>query len=309
MKRNRLVLLIGMFLAAAAFALIVVSLNKNANTVTTPPPPTTVKVVVAAVDIPLGAKVTQDDVMTKDIPIDQKPASSFQDVALVIGQTARTQVTAQQLITPDIFNGGNGQIVNVDVPPGFVAIAIQVDQVTGVGTLIKAGDYVDVVTGLTGGTNVPVNQWQTNIPPASYVKVPDDQINSTTVKNLVQGLQVLGTLLPPPVATTGGTTPNASPGVSLNGQQEVVILAVTPQDAEIIKFAQVTSASISLLLRSAADCQDTSGNPAPCATSTTTGITLRILVDSFGVVPPQIIQVIQPQPLANPKPVVGAPNR
>ena len=310
MKRsNRLVLLIGIFLAAAAFVLIVLSLNKNGTgSGTTPPAPTTVNVVVATADIALGSKITQDDVTTKALPVDQKPVGSYSDVALVIGQTARASVSSGQLITPDVFSGSSGFITNVEVPAGFVAIAVQVDQVTGVGTLIKAGDYVDVTVGETGGQKVPVNEWQTVIPPSSYAKVPEDTYNSTSVKTLIQGLQVLGTLLPPPTGnTTGGA--QASPGVNLNGQQEIVVLAVTQQQAEIIKFAQVDAASISLLLRSAADCQDENGNPAPCASATTTGVTLRILVDTFGVVPPQVVQVIQPQPLANPSPAVGAPNR
>jgi Flp pilus assembly protein CpaB len=147
------------------------------------------------------------------------------------------------------------------------------------------------------------------IPPSSFVKVPEDAYSTTTVKTLVQGLQVLGTLLPPPTqagaATTGGGT---GAGVSLNGQQEIVILAATAQQAELIKFVQMDG-DLTLVLRSAADCQDADGAPAPCAAATTTGVTLRILVDSFGVVPPQMVEVIQPAHMANPKPEVGAPNR
>jgi Flp pilus assembly protein CpaB len=195
------------------------------------------------------------------------------------------------------------------VPQGYVAIAVQVDQITGVGTIIKAGDHVDVVLGLTSGAKVPEVEWQTNVPPASYVKIPEDTYNNTTVKTLVQGVQVLATLLPPAAAQgSTGTGAQASPGVSLNGQQEIVILAVTSQQAELIKFSQMDG-DVTLVLRSAADCQTADGQPAPCATAKTTGTTLRILVDTYGVVPPQMVQVIQPAPLANPSPAVGAPNR
>jgi pilus assembly protein CpaB len=304
-----LVLLIGIFLALVAFVLIIVVFGKNQSENTpAPSAPTTVAVVVASTDIGLGTKITQDEVTTKQIPAGDKPAGSYSDVALVIGQTARMSVAAQQLITPDVFAGSSGSISNIEVPAGFVAIAVQVDQVTGVGTIIKAGDHVDVVTGITGGQKVPVTQWQTIVPPASFAKVPEDTYNSTTVKTLVQGIQVLGTLLPPPTAaaTTGGPTPSG--GTSLNGQLEIVILAVTTQEAEVIKFAQIEG-DMTLVLRSAADCQNTDGTPAPCASAKTTGITLRILVDNLGVVPPQIVEVIQPQHIANPNAVVGAPNR
>ena len=304
-----MILLFGVFLAIAAFALIVYAFGRNGETNTPQPSaPTTTTEVVAAADIALGAKITQDDVTTKDVLIADKPAGAYTDVSLVIGQTARRSVLTGALITPDVFTGSSGSIADIEVPSGMVAIAIQVDQLSGVGTIIKAGDHVDLVTGLTGGVNVPLVNWQTAVPPASFVKVPEDEYNTTSVKTLVQGLQVLGTLLPPPTATTATGGPQASPGVSLNGQLEIVILAATPQEAEIIKFSQM-SGDITLVLRAAVDCQNADGTPAPCATAKTTGATLRILVDSYGVVPPQEVQVIQPAPLANPNPALGAPNR
>ena len=66
-------------------------------------------------------------------------------------------------------------------------------------------------------------------------------------------MQVLGTLLPPP-PRRGQTAPRLRrsqrpAATSLTGQQEIVILAVTAQQAEVIKFAQMDG-SIILVLRS-----------------------------------------------------------
>ena len=80
-----------------------------------------------------------------------------------------------------------------------------------------------------------------------------------------------------------------------------MILAVTAQDAEVIKFAQIDG-NISLVLRSTDDCQPrepvalAQREPvrvpgpslaplSPCPVVTTTGVTLRKLVDDFGVLP------------------------
>ena len=111
----------------------------------------------------------------------------------------------------------------------------------------------------------------------------------------MQGLQVLGTLLP----RGGGRNDDHGHSdrtrrTTLNGQQEIVILAATTQQAEIIKFNQMDG-NISLVLRSAADCRNADGTPAPCASATTTGITLRVLVDTYGVLPPQVVEVIEPK--------------
>ena len=54
-------------------------------------------------------------------------------------------------ITARTLSGGTqGQILDIEVPAGKRAITVEVDQVTGVGTTIKTGDYVDMVVGITG---------------------------------------------------------------------------------------------------------------------------------------------------------------
>ena len=126
-------------------------------------------------------------------------------------------------------------------------MAVQVDQVTGVGTIINAGDYVDMVTGITGTDKVPTNiapvpvDPRGSATPAPRGLAPETRpYNPTTVKTLVQGIQVLGTLLPPP--TDNGTAASPEPGsttTTLNGQQQIVILALKTQDAEVVKFAQI----------------------------------------------------------------------
>jgi Flp pilus assembly protein CpaB len=311
-RSNRLVLLIGIFLAVVAFVLILFSLS-NSN----PSEPTAgrneVNVVVAARDIPLSTKITAADVKTKTIPVADKPANGYTDTAFVIGQIARQAVVAEQLITTDIINPG-GTVKSITVPEGYVGVSLLVSQETGVGTLIKSGDYVDVVMGITGNDKVPVVEFFTPAPTptprgnatpapapsASGYITSNIPYNSTTVKVLAEGLQVLATLLPPPPAQTGNNTgTTTSSGTNLNtDQQEMVIVAATIQQAEVIKFAQMQG-DISLVLRATADCQDASGQATPCPITPTTGITLRVLVDDYGVLPPQIIQVIQPTPLPN----------
>jgi Flp pilus assembly protein CpaB len=297
-RSNRLVLLIGIFLAIVAFVLVVMTIG---NPTRTPEAvaPTTTPVVIAAKDIPLGAKILADSLTTKDVPIADKPADSYTDVSFVIGQTARESVTSGQLITSTTLglNGASG-ITQLDCPTTLVCMAVQVDQVSGVGTLTKTGDHVDMIVGLTADKF-----------PVVTLNPDDDSItvvaglNSTSVKALLQGLQVVGTLLPPPPADTGTTDPNASPGTgsqetNLNGQQQIVILAVTTQQAEVIKYAQLDG-SISLVLRSAEDFRDPlTGEPLPPETIipvTTTGIILKTLVDDYGVLVPELVEAVLPE--------------
>ncbi len=312
MKRsNRLVLLIGIFLALVAFILIVMMLGNGGGVGDNRPSaaPTTTKVVVAAKSIDLGATIQQSDLSTKDFTVGEEPIDSYNDTSLVIGQVARSSVTQGQLITSSVLNA-SGAIQNIETPAGYVAMSVQVDQVTGVGTIIKPGDFVDLVSGFTTAEKVPlvIPGPGSTKDAGTYELYPAETYNHTTVKVLAQGLQVLGTLLPEPPQTTEPAPSTAPDGTTttLNGQQQIVILAVPTQDAEVIKFSQIDG-DISLVLRSAADCTTKPLDGITyCPVVATTGITLRRLVDDRGVIPPTVVQVIQPTPLpgsvATPKP-------
>lgn len=294
MKRsNRLVLLVGVFLAVVAFVGILVLVRQGP---TETPVPTTGFAVVATVDIPLSGKIQLSDVTKKEFPLTAINAGAFADPSQVVGQIVRQPVSVGGQITADTLSGGQqGSILNIAVPTGLRAIAVQVDQVTGVGTVIKTGDYVDLIAGVTGD-KFPV----ITVNPADDSVTAVSGLNSTSVKVLLQGMQVLGTLLPPAAqtATTGGDTGTdtgnpSQPGTALNGQQQIVILAVDAQQAEVIKFAQLDS-SITLVLRSPDDFLDPTVPPLP---NTTTGVNLKTLVDTYGVVPPEVVETVTP---ANP---------
>jgi Flp pilus assembly protein CpaB len=304
-RSNRLVLLIGIFLAIVAFVLVVVMLGNGGggDGVRPSASPTTASVVVATKDINLGERIEAAQVGLKDIPIADEPADSYGDTSLVIGQIARAQVTAGQIVTSAILNS-SGSIGNIEVPKGFVAMSVKVDQTTGVGTIVKPGDFVDLVTGFTTPENVKVvipDLDLTTDQTYAYKAYPPEQFNETTVKVLAQGLQVLGTLLPPPPTSdqpeASGSPAPAGTTVLDETALQIVILAVPTQDAEVIKFSQIDG-EISLVLRSSEDCTTTPIDGITyCPTVATTGITLRRLVDDRGVLPPAVVQVIQPTPL------------
>src|SRR5829696_3208987 len=288
-------MLIGIFLAIVAFVLVILTIGKPTPTPEDDPARREVAVVIAAKDIPLGAKIQADALTTKNVLERDKPGDSFVDPSFVIGQTARQPVTAGQLLTSVVLGSDAGTITTIDCPAGLVCMAIQVDQLSGVGTLTKSGDYVDMLVSLTAD-KFPVVSFNEDDDSVTVVS----GLNSTSVKLLLQGMQVVGTLLPPPPPDNGQAeaSPGTGPDTSLNGQQQIVIVAITAQQAEVIKYAQVDG-SISLVLRSAADFRDpTTGEPLPpeiIIPVTTTGITLRGLVDDYGILVPELVEAILPE--------------
>ena len=313
MKRsNRLILLIGLFLAVVAFVGVIMltgNTSSGGGTAVGPSPsPTTAKVVKAAVDIAAGTTVTASMVELDEVPLAAAGPDTIPDTGNAIGKTIRQAVTKGETLGYSFFvSSGVEANITDGLPRGLRAMAIQVSQVTGVGTLIQNGDHVDVVISMKIQNVIPdpVNKGQ-------VIKVGDE---APSVKMILQNVLVVGTLLPPPTAsnaqpspTPSGQTSGGSQGLttSLNGQSEMVIVAVTADQAEIIRYSQLYSDpaagdNISLVLRSPKDyiklgadgnpVLDANGNPVATTppVETTDGVILKTLIDKYGVLPPDLL--------------------
>jgi pilus assembly protein CpaB len=283
-RSNRLILLIGFFLAAVAFVAVVMLLGSGTGGGGGNEPgidALNTTVVVAAADVPLGTTITAAMVATQDVREADKPAGSYTLTSEVIGRTVTTQLTKGQLLDGNAFSTTT---VNPDIArllePGHRAMSLEVSYIAGVGTLIKPGDRVDVVVGITGAA-FPI----VTTDPVTKLVTPVEGINPTSVKAIIQNLEVVGTLLPAAPPAEGQPAPTGPSSAGAIGTQ-LVILGVTPQQAEVLRFGQ-SDGSITLILRSPED------KEAP--DEKTTGITLRQLVDKWAVIPAQLIEAVPPK--------------
>ena len=295
MKRsNRLIFLIGILLAAVAGvgAFFLLQGDGGGGPRATPAVTTVVE---AAVDIPLGTKILEGMVVATEYPLDTAPQGGYTQTSEVIGATVRTDVTKGQLITAATLgytNPGSATEVTSLIDAGKRAMAIRVDQTTGVGTLIKPGDHVDLVVAYT----IQLVE-RTQEGTIENVSTPQK-----SVKVVLQDLEVLATLLPPPDQDTEQPAETPAPGqqpgapTTLNDQQQIVIVALTAQQAEVVKYAQTAEpeSAITLILRSA----DDYGAPP----DVTTGIILKLMVDQYGVLPPVLDAPVRATPKPTPRP-------
>jgi Flp pilus assembly protein CpaB len=306
-RSNRLVLLVGVFLAIVAFVGILLLVRSPGGEGGQTAVPTTGKVVVATSDIPLSTRIRADQVTVKTLDLTAIAAGAYQDPSQVVGQIARQPIASGAQITPATLGiSGTGQITNINCPATFRCMAVQVDQLTGVGTVIKAGDYVDMIIGLQTDSFPVITR-----NPTDGALTVVTGVNGTSVKNplLLQGMQVVGTLLPPiaaPAASGAPASGAGAPTTTLSGQQEIVVLAVSPQQEEVIRFSQLSGApplgAISLVLRSADDFIDpVTGLALTPAPVTTSGIILKTLVDSYGVLPPEVVETVTPSAAPSPR--------
>jgi pilus assembly protein CpaB len=277
-RTSRLILLLGIFLAALTFIVILFVFGPGGGGGTpTASQATDRKVVVAAVDIPLGTLVTAEMLSTQTMSLTVVKPDAYSDPSQAIGQTNRVPITAGEQVTNSQFVLGVGGPTIV-VPPGFRAFAISVNELTGVANLIQVGDHVDVLI----TEHITVVQKNADGSTATVPGISD----ASTVKMplLLQDLQIIGTIdaSAPTPAQGGAAAPSTAPVIT--GQSKLLILAVTPQQAEVLLFAR-TSGTIDVVLRAP---EDTG------VTAVTDGVILKTLIDKYGVLPPNVIIVSLP---------------
>ncbi len=281
-RTSRLVLLLGIFLAAVVFIVIAVGPFSQGNAPSASSAPTTADTVIAVADIPLGTVVTADMVTKQVLSLTGRDGDALGDPSQAIGQTARRPILAgAQVHVSDFKFGVTSQLA---VPTGKRAFAISVNQLTGVGNLVNVGDNVDVLITL-GAAAFPVVQVLRD----GTITVVTG-LNATSVKLplLLENVQILGTIEAPAPAPANGANgqPAASSPPTISDASKLLILSVTPAQAEVLLFARTTG-TLDVVLRSP---QDTD------VTIATDGVILKTLIDKYGLLPPQLVQTIVPTP-------------
>ena len=289
MKRsNRLVILVGVLLAVLAFVGIVVLLNNpsggNGNV-----PIAKVTVLVAKEKIAIGSAVTPDMVTETELDPAAVLGTRFASASQLTGRPVIYDIAKGGQVSQDAFGSTGAVCIECQLKPGEKAIAFQVDEVTGLAFLLQPGDHIDVVL---AQDVQPVQQTQESIDTQNrdpQVQARWELVNGLnnvrTVKTILQDRRVLyvGATRPQPA-----TDPNASPAAAV-GDHVIVIFAGTDQDAELIKFAQSNLGEIGSLTAVLRDTQDTA------ADGITTGVTLELLIQQYGVTVPNIIP-LPPRP-------------
>jgi pilus assembly protein CpaB len=285
-RTSRLVLLGGVFLAALVF--VVILLGRPGGPPTTGPgasPTAAVQLptVVTAVDIPLGTIVTADMFTTQTIIVSSRFGDAYGDISQAVGKTTRVALLTGQQVRSSSFQD---RAVPLAVPTGRRAMAITVNELTGVGNLLDVGDTLDLIISLRGDA-FPVVQVLAD---GSVTVVGGINPLSIKLPLLLQDVQIIGVINPPPPPAPAqqANQPVASRAPTFTEPQpKLLILAVTPAQAEVILFAR-TAGSLDAILRSPLDAGQT---------FETTGVILKTLVDVYGILPPEIVQVPIPTPL------------
>ena len=175
---------------------------------------------------------------------------------------------------------------------------VQVDAVNGVGTIIQTGDYVDMVVGLYR-RQVPRRRRSTptttrsRSSQASTARASSSSSRACRSSGRWSARPPPRTPTPPPGAA-GAATPSVGDADGHRSEHALVILSVTAQQAELIKFAQIEGRSRSSSAHRRTSSTRTASRccrPPPG----TTGVILKTLVDGgYGVLRPELVEAIIP---------------
>ena len=103
-------------------------------------------VVVAKVDLDVGADLTRDDLKAIDWPASAVPAGSFSSIDEVAGRGLIQPVVTNEAILPNkLASKDAGAGLPPAIPPGLRAVSVRVNEVIGVSGYVLPGTRVDVV--------------------------------------------------------------------------------------------------------------------------------------------------------------------
>jgi Flp pilus assembly protein CpaB len=299
-RSNRLVILVGVLLAVLAFVGIVVLLNQDTDP--DGPPTTEVEVLIATGDIAIGDPVTPDLAQTDTVAAEAAEQTRLSDPSQLTGTPALVPIAAGSQITAEKagLRVGGPPSPRDQLEAGEKAIAFQVDRVTGLDFLLVPGDHIDIViaqdvTPIQQTADSVAEQEDNQDAPARYEAVTGLS-NVRTVKTIIQDRRVLyvsQTRLRPASTGTASPSGSAAPAEQQQIDSVIIVFAGSDQDAELFKFAQRDLNEVGALtavLRRTEDTAEGVEDPA------TTGITLNLLVEEYGVPVPDIIVLATQSP-------------
>jgi pilus assembly protein CpaB len=186
-------------------------------------------VVVAKTEIPLGEKITAEQLAFASIPNGSAPEGAFRKMELVVGRVAITPIGVRETITNlKLAPEGVGAGLSAVIPEGYRAMTVKVDDVVGVSGFIMPGSFVDVVAII----DPPTQQ-------GAETKGPISKIVLQNIKVLASGAKI-----------------DSPENQRQPADVKAVTLQVTPDQAEKLVLA-ANEGKLQLVMRNYSDQKDT----------------------------------------------------
>lgn len=229
-------------------------------------------VVVAKVPIPLGTKITAEQVDIVHVPNGSTPDGTFESVDKLVGRVAVVNIAQRETITDTkLAPEGTAAGLSAVIPEGYRAMTVKVDDAAGISGFIQPGTIVDVVV---------------------VINPPDKATNQDPISKIVlQNIKVLA----------NGQNIDQPKDEREANSVKAVTLQVTPEQAEKLALAN-NEGKLQLVMRNQIDQGDTQTN----------GVDKRSLLSNDRAMPipdPGSLKSEQPKTETKPATAPAAPRR
>ncbi|MEK7215988.1 MAG: Flp pilus assembly protein CpaB [Chloroflexota bacterium] len=212
----------------------------------------TERVIVAKVNIPARARVTEDVLTYQSIPRGARHPESMSSMAPFIGKTTKQSLTAgEQVLTTKFFQERKETGLAYVVPEGKRAMSVRVDEFRAAGGLIATGDHIDFL----GVCTVP-NQDRSVSQSVEITKMVFalQNVEVLAVAQKVLGEEVASSVLDEIRPKDSTAAIAAKRQAAQQPQARTITLALSPKDAQTVVLLESNPAcSIRLALRNSQD--------------------------------------------------------
>ena len=209
-----------------------------------------ISVLVAQEDIPRG--MSADELLAKkmiaatDVPRRFTAAGAISSPRAIEGQVLAVPLTKGEQVTAERFEFPSTAGLAYSIPKGLMAVSIGINDVNGVSGLVKPGDHVSLYVTLDPGPDGKTAITQMLLPDSRVLALGASMSTESSAETEEQ--------------KTGGLGSSARQNSSTSEGPRTLTIAVTPEDAERVVYAEeLGSVWCALLPASAEDIAPTNG--------------------------------------------------
>lgn len=211
------------------------------------------RVVVAKMNIPARAKITEDMLTYQQVPRGARHPEAMSTAQPFVGKVTKQSITAgEQVLLTKFFQERRESGLAFVIPEGKRAVAVKVDEHKGAGGLIAAGDKVDIL----GSCNVNIKEKDQQA--GTTITITKDAFALQNIEVLAVGQKIVGEEAQSPLSALQSKKDAAAVSEPRAPSQaptaKTITLALTMQQAQsVVLLEENQSCGIRLVLRASDD--------------------------------------------------------
>ena len=157
----------------------------------------TSKIYVATTEISAGERLDAKNVRLEEWPKDRVPEGAVSDLKELEEKFPRSRLyKGEAILFPKLSDTKDGNLLQT-IPPGFVLVAVKVDETTSGGGLLRPGDRVDLVVFLRKSAEIPETGTRTILRDVNVFAVQGETERQVDKQGMAREVRTVSLLVTP----------------------------------------------------------------------------------------------------------------